>query len=358
MRKCQLIAHAEQAFADFAIETHLVFVEALTFENAVLRKILAGDVVIAGLAAAFGRKRITLHGGRVEKHVEPVVVGQRIEYGGVVRGQLVGRVSQQVGIGNGLIAEHQVFIGVEQLGQTNRLLHAAVCFKIEHRRPRFPAFGRYQHHAVGSPRAVNGCSSRVFQHFHRFDVCDGKHVEAAGSRYTVYHIQRVVVAQCTHAAYAHRYVVAGRAGHLCDNYAGGLPLQCLIYAGDDQFADVSGFDRCNGRGYVAAYLAFVARHHHLLHELVFRPQRYFYEWAVLYGNGLGFKPHITDQQRCLPRSEGEGKAPVHIGDGSVVGAFFYYGGADQSLLVFLRNDHAGYFERLRRSCRKAAKKDD
>ncbi len=108
-RKREVVAHFQPGIADFAVHPDRVFLEPLSGINALLIEVFAHQVIGAVGPSARCAQVIPAHRGSAEDLIQPVVVGQGIQYFRVVARQLAPRIAQGVGILNGFVSDQQVF---------------------------------------------------------------------------------------------------------------------------------------------------------------------------------------------------------------------------------------------------------
>ena len=104
---------------------------------------------------------MVLHNARAEDLILPVGIGGR--YGGV--GRHGGRQAPSVAISQ----SRQLGV-VHQVVAAPHLLYPHIRVDADSVLTRFAPFSGNEHHAIGTPRPVDGRCRRIFQHFNRFDI--------------------------------------------------------------------------------------------------------------------------------------------------------------------------------------------
>ena len=282
-------------------------VEARVQADAVLLEVAAREVVAGFVGAAAHVQLVALNGGRAVDFVLPVGVGGQVVQVRVARGP--------AGINLGFIKVLGKLAGIKQVNLLAQRLLAVVGTQAHLGGAHLAFFGGNDHHAVGSPHAVNGRAGAIFQDGDVLDVVRVQGIEGVGP--LVAHGQFLVIggqngnavdnvkrrgvqAHRAIAADAHVDARAGRAGWCRYLHAGGLALQGLVETGHRLPLNGAGVDRSDGRGQLLAVLCAVAHHHHFVEGLfVLTHSNHQGSSGPGHGYFLAREPHRTEHQRAV-----------------------------------------------------------
>ena len=311
-------------------------------DDAVLIEVAQAERSLEGRAAARDVHGVVGDHGRPEDFVLPVGVPH-------VGCDLLGREDRRLVVDAGLLVQiGHVFVAAQHVHLLVEGLDADAAV-VAH--PDFALLGalrRDDHHAVGSPRTVDGRRRGVFENLHRLDVRRVDHVDVA--RKSVDDPQGFVVAlDRVGAADADLDGRSGLSVELVDLHARDTSLERLRHRDVGEFVDQVALDLGHGSREVAFALYAVADYDQFVHhETALR------EFDVECGAAVDrlfavVHAEVGHQQRGVARDVAEADEAFGVGDFARVRAFHDDGGAGDGISVVVQDaDRTGVVRIVRR----------